>query len=66
MVIEFFSNLFDRALRSVREDSERVEYIHLNPVKAGWATHPEEGPWSSVPDYNRTMKNAPETPEACR
>ena len=26
---------FDRALRTVREYHEKVEYIHLNPVKAG-------------------------------
>jgi hypothetical protein len=26
---------FDRALRTVQEYSEKVEYIHLNPVKAG-------------------------------
>ena len=26
---------FDRALRTVKEYKEKVEYIHLNPVKAG-------------------------------
>jgi hypothetical protein len=26
---------FDRALRSVKEYYEKVEYIHLNPVRAG-------------------------------
>jgi REP element-mobilizing transposase RayT len=26
---------FDRALRTVRKYHEKVEYIHLNPVKAG-------------------------------
>jgi REP element-mobilizing transposase RayT len=26
---------FDRAFRTVKEYNEKVEYIHLNPVKAG-------------------------------
>jgi hypothetical protein len=26
---------FDRALRSVKECNKKVEYIHLNPVRAG-------------------------------
>jgi putative transposase len=29
------SRFFDRALRTVKEYNEKVEYIHLNPVKAG-------------------------------
>jgi putative transposase len=29
------SRFFDRALRSVKEYQDKVEYIHLNPVKAG-------------------------------
>jgi hypothetical protein len=27
---------FDRALRTVKEYHEKVEYIHLNPVKRVW------------------------------
>ena len=38
---------FDRALRSVKEYTEKVEYIHLNPVRAGWVSRPEDGRWSS-------------------
>ena len=38
----FQPHFFDRALRTVREDHEKVEYIHLNPVKAGWASRPED------------------------
>ncbi|MGD0012436.1 MAG: hypothetical protein ABSE93_28335 [Terriglobia bacterium] len=41
----------DRALRSVKEYSEKVEYIHLNPVRAGLVKHAEEWQWSSVQDY---------------
>ena len=29
------ARFFDRALRSVQEYNEKVEYVHLNPVKAG-------------------------------
>jgi putative transposase len=49
---------FDRALRTVKEYNEKVEYIHLNPVKAGLVKRPEEWPWSSVHDYTGGV-NAP-------
>ncbi|HET9178567.1 MAG TPA: transposase [Terriglobia bacterium] len=42
---------FDRALRTVREYSEKVEYIHLNPVKAGLVRRAEDWPWSSFSEY---------------
>jgi REP element-mobilizing transposase RayT len=29
------ARFFDRALRSVKEYNEKVEYIHLNPVRGG-------------------------------
>jgi putative transposase len=47
---------FDRALRSVREYHEKVEYIHLNPVKAGLAQRPDNWKWSSVHDYTGTVR----------
>jgi hypothetical protein len=34
----------DRALRTVKEYNEEVEYIHLNPVGAGLVSRPED--WS--------------------
>jgi len=52
----------DRALRTVKEYNEKVEYIHLNPVKAGLATRPEDWPWSSVHDYKGSTNCAPVTP----
>ncbi len=58
----FQPRFFDRALRTVREYHEKIEYIHLNPVKAGLVSHPTNWPWSSVHDYTGTMKNAPVTP----
>ena len=53
---------FDRALRTVREYKEKVEYIHLNPVKAGLVTRPEDWPWSSVHDYTGSVNRVPATP----
>jgi putative transposase len=53
---------FDRALRTVREYHEKVEYIHLNPVKAGLVLRPEDWVWSSVHDYTGSVNRAPVTP----
>ena len=58
----FPPRFFDRALRTVGEYHEKVEYIHLNPVKAGLATRPEDWPWSSVHDYAGNINDAPMTP----
>jgi REP element-mobilizing transposase RayT len=53
---------FDRALRTVREYNEKVEYIHLNPVRAGLASCAEEWPWSSVHDYTGSVERRVATP----
>ena len=53
---------FDRALRTVKEYHEKVWYIHLNPVKVGRVSRPEDWSWSSVHDYNGTINRAPITP----
>jgi len=42
---------FDRALRTVKEYDEKVEYIHLNPVRAGLVSRPEDWRWSSYNEY---------------
>jgi len=42
---------FDRALRTVKEYHEKVEYIHLNPVRRGLVKRAEEWRWSSVREY---------------
>jgi putative transposase len=42
---------FDRALRTVKEYYETVEYIHLNPVRRGLAETPGAWKWSSVHEY---------------
>jgi len=46
---------FDRALRTVKEYHEKVDYIHLNPVKRGLVTKPEEWRWSSIHDHTVTL-----------
>jgi hypothetical protein len=46
----------------VREYHEKVKYIHLNPVKAGWTSRPEDWPWSSVHDYTGNVNDLPMTP----
>ena len=56
----FQPRFFDRALRTVK--GEKVEDIHLNPVKAGLARRPEDRPWSSVHDYAGNLTDAPITP----
>jgi hypothetical protein len=55
---------FDRALRTVREYHEKVQYIHLNPVKAGLVNRAEDWPWSSVHDYAGNVSQAPATTSA--
>jgi len=46
---------FVRALRTVKEYNEKVEYIHLNPVKAGLVRRPEEWFWSSAREYSGSL-----------
>ena len=56
------SRFFDRALRTVKEDQEKVDSIHRNPVKAGLARQPEDWPWSSIHGYKCGVKQAPSIP----
>src|SRR2546428_5237917 len=46
------ARFFDRALRTVKEYNEKVEYIHLNPVKAGLVERSQDWRWSSVNEYS--------------
>jgi hypothetical protein len=50
----FLPRFFDRALRTVKEYSETVEYIHLNPVRAGLVRRPEDWRWSSYNNFALT------------
>jgi putative transposase len=47
----FQSRFFDRALRTVKEYGETVEYIHWNPVRRGFVSQPEGWTWSSAKEY---------------
>jgi putative transposase len=47
----FQSRFFDRALRTVKEYGETVEYIHRNPVRRGYVSAPEAWTWSSAKEY---------------
>jgi hypothetical protein len=42
---------FDRALRTVKEYHETVEYINLNPVRRGLVKRAEDWKWSSEREY---------------
>ena len=42
---------FDRALRTVKEYNEAVEYTHLNPVRRGLVKRAEDWKWSSIHEY---------------
>jgi putative transposase len=42
---------FDRAIRTVKEYHETIEYVHLNPVRKGMVRRPEDWPWSSIHSY---------------
>jgi putative transposase len=48
---------FDRALRSVKEYYDKLECIHLNPVRAGLVKRAEEWPWSSARLHGRPERN---------
>jgi len=43
---------FDRALRTVQEYNEKVEYLHLNPLRRGLVSRPQDWRWSSVLEYS--------------
>ncbi len=40
----------------MKEYNEKVEYIHGNPVRAGWVKRPEDWRWSSVHDYTGSLR----------
>jgi hypothetical protein len=43
---------FDRALRTVKEYNEEVEHIHLNPLRAGLVSRPEDWSRPAGSSYN--------------
>jgi REP element-mobilizing transposase RayT len=48
---------WDRFVRHAREFNDRLEYMHLNPVRKGLVSKPEQWPWSSYSNFG--LKEAP-------
>lgn len=44
---------WDRFIRDARHFQNAMDYIHLNPVKAGLVASPEDWPWSSASSRKR-------------
>jgi putative transposase len=42
---------YDRALRTVKEYRDALQYMHFNPVKKGLVDKPGDWPWSSLHSY---------------
>ena len=51
------ARFFDRALRTVKEYNEKVEYIHMNPVRPGLVSRPQDWRWSSFNEYAGTTSD---------
>ncbi len=43
---------WDRFVRRRKEFTDRLVYMHMNPVRKGWVTKPEEWRWSSYNNYS--------------
>jgi hypothetical protein len=56
----------DRALRTVKEYKEKVEYLHLNPVRAGLVSRPRDWSRPAGSSYNEYAgMSADEQNERC-
>jgi putative transposase len=42
---------FERAIRTVKEYRDALQYLHFNPVKKGLVKKPEDWPWSSFHSF---------------
>jgi hypothetical protein len=49
---------FDGAVRAVQQHYEKVECIHLNPVRAALVERAGDWPWSSARDYTGSLGGA--------
>ncbi|MFI5176417.1 MAG: REP-associated tyrosine transposase [Terriglobia bacterium] len=43
---------WDRFVRNKKEFNERLEYMHLNPVRKGWVVRPQDWRWSSHNNFS--------------
>ena len=55
---------WDRFVRHAKELSERLEYMHLNPVRRGLVRAPEDWRWSSHNNYAADARMIEEAPIA--
>ena len=44
---------YDFNVWSQKKRVEKLQYMHLNPVKRGLVAHPKDGPWSNFSFYSR-------------
>jgi len=42
---------WDRFVRNAKEFSERLDYMHRNPVRKGLVRRPQDWPWSSYNNF---------------
>jgi putative transposase len=42
---------YDHVIRTVSEYRDRIQYMHLNPVRKGLVRKPEDWTWSSIHSY---------------
>jgi len=44
---------FDFNVRSLKKRVEKLEYMHMNPVRRGLVAHPRDWSWSSFSSYSK-------------
>jgi putative transposase len=54
---------FDFICRHARDVSSKLDYIHQNPVQAGFVRQPDEWPWSSAAFYSKSS-SLPSSPSS--
>jgi putative transposase len=54
---------FDFICRHARDVSNKLDYIHQNPVQAGFVRQPDEWPWSSAAFYSKSS-SLPSSPSS--
>ena len=53
---------WDRFVRNQREFHERLDYMHMNPVRKGLVTQPEAWQWSSCGNFSPDKAKAQQCP----
>lgn len=50
--IKWQRDFFDHRLRDHHEETEKISYILMNPVRRGLCSQPEDWPWIFRPDVH--------------